>query len=42
MCIRDRYYDLPETNPEKDHLSNLFDVTQVFDRERPVPVAPMN
>ena len=36
------YYDLPETNPEKDHLSDLFDVTQVFDRERPVPVAPMN
>lgn len=36
------YYDLPETNPDKDHLSDLFDVTQVFDRERPVPVAPMN
>ena len=36
------YYDLPETNPQKDHLSDLFDVTQVFDRERPVPVAPMS
>ncbi len=36
------YYDLPETNPDKVHLSDLFDVTQVFDRERPVPVAPMN
>ena len=36
------YYDLPETNPTKDHLSDLFDVSEVFDRERPVPVAPMN
>lgn len=36
------YYDLPETDPKKDHLSDLFDVTQVFDRERPVPVAPMS
>ena len=35
------YYDLPETNPSKDHLSDLFDVTTVFDRERPVPVPPM-
>ena len=35
------YYDLPETNPKKDHLSDLFDVSEVFDRERPVPVPPM-
>ncbi len=35
------YYDLPETNPTKDHLSDLFDVTTVFDRERPTPVPPM-
>lgn len=35
------YYDLPETNPAKDHLSDLFDVTTVFDRERPTPVPPM-
>ena len=35
------YYDLPETNPQKDHLSDLFDVTEVFDRERPTPVPPM-
>lgn len=36
------YYDLPETNPTKDHLSDLFDVTEVFDRSRPTPVPPMN
>lgn len=36
------YYDLPETNPTKDHLSDLFDVTEVFDRRRPTPVAPMS
>lgn len=35
------YYDLPETNPTKDHLSDLFDVTKIFDRERPTPVPPM-
>ena len=35
------YYDLPETNPSKTHLDDLFDVTTVFDRERPVPVPPM-
>lgn len=35
------YYDLPETNPEKTYLSDLFDVTEVFDRARPTPVAPM-
>ncbi len=34
------YYDLPEANPTKDHLSDLFDVTEVFDRDRPVPVPP--
>lgn len=36
------YYDLPEANPTKDHLSDLFDVTEVFDRRRPTPVAPMS
>lgn len=35
------YYDLPETNPTKDHLSDLFDVSEVFDRERPTPVPEM-
>lgn len=35
------YYDLPENNPSKPHLSDLFDVTEVFDRSRPTPVAPM-
>lgn len=35
------YYDLPETEPEADHLSDLFDVNQVFDRSRPVPVPMM-
>lgn len=35
------YYDLPENNPEKDHLSDLFDVSEVFDRTRPTPVPPM-
>ncbi len=35
------YYDLPETNPTKDHLSDLFDVSTVFDRERPTPVPKM-
>lgn len=35
------YYDLPETAPTKDHLSDLFDVTQVFDPDRPTPVPPM-
>jgi len=35
------YYDLPETSPAKDHLSDLFDVSTVFDRERPTPVPPM-
>ena len=35
------YYDLPETNPETDHLSDLFDVNQAFDRKRPVPVPKM-
>ena len=36
------YYDLPETNPVKTHLSDLFDVTQVFDQSRPTPVPPMS
>lgn len=35
------YYDLPETNPTKDHLSDLFDVSKVFDRRRPTPVPKM-
>ena len=35
------YYDQPEAATSKDHLSDLFDVTTVFDRERPVPVPPM-
>lgn len=36
------YYDLPETNPSKTHLSDLFDVSEVFDRSRPTPVPPMS
>lgn len=36
------YYDLPENNPSKDHLSDLFDPTDVFDRRRPTPVPPMS
>ena len=32
------YYDLPETEPEKTYLDDLFDVTTVFDPERPTPV----
>lgn len=35
------YYDLPETNPAKTYLDDLFDVTTVFDRDRPTPVPPM-
>ena len=35
------YYDLPETNPSKTYLDDLFDVSTVFDRERPTPVPPM-
>lgn len=35
------YYDLPETNPEKTYLNDLFDVTTVFDLDRPTPVPPM-
>lgn len=35
------YYDLPETNPEKTYLDDLFDVTSVFDQDRPTPVPPM-
>lgn len=36
------YYDLPESEPTKDHLSDLFDVTEVFDRRRPTPVPKMS
>lgn len=35
------YYDLPETNPSNPKLDDLFDVTEVFDRDRPTPVPPM-
>jgi ABC-type multidrug transport system fused ATPase/permease subunit len=35
------YYDLPENNPSKQHLDDLFPVEEVFDRTRPVPVPPM-
>lgn len=35
------YYDLPETNPTKTYLGDLFDVNEVFDKSRPTPVAPM-
>ena len=35
------YYDLPETNPAKTYLDDLFDVMTVFDPDRPTPVPPM-
>lgn len=35
------YYDLPETNPKKTYLDDLFDVTTVFDPDRPTPVPMM-
>lgn len=35
------YYDLPETNPTKTYLDDLFDVTTVFDPDRPTPVPKM-
>lgn len=35
------YYDLPEANPTNPKLSDLIDVTKVFDPARPKPVAPM-
>ncbi len=35
------YYDLPENHPSKQHLDDLFNVEEVFDRTRPVPVKPM-
>lgn len=35
------YYDLPETNPEKTYLDDLFDVKTVFDPDRPTPVPKM-
>ena len=35
------YYDLPETNPTKTYLNDLFDVTTVFDPDRPTPVPMM-
>ena len=34
------YYDL--IDPEIDHLSDLFDVEEVFDPARPTPVPPMS
>jgi hypothetical protein len=35
------YYDLPESGVGGDHLSDLFDVNEVFDRSRPTPVPKM-
>ena len=35
------YYDLPESGVGGDHLSDLFDVNEVFDRRRPTPVPKM-
>lgn len=35
------YYDLPESGVGADHLSDLFDVEDVFDRSRPLPVPAM-
>lgn len=35
------YYDLPESNPTKTHLDDLFQVEEIFDRSRPTPVPPM-
>lgn len=35
------YYDMPQTNPKKTYLEDLFDVTDVFDPSRPTPVTPM-
>ncbi len=35
------YYDLPQTNPQKTYLDDLFDVTTVFDPDRPTPVPMM-
>ena len=35
------YYDLPESRVGGDHLSDLFDVNEVFDRSRPTPVPKM-
>lgn len=35
------YYDLPETNPRKTYLDDLFDVETVFDPDRPKPVPMM-
>jgi len=36
------YYDLPESGVGGDHLSDLFDVNEVFDRSRPTPVPKMS
>jgi hypothetical protein len=36
------YYDLPESGVGNDHLSDLFDVNEVFDRSRPTPVPKMS
>lgn len=35
------YYDMIETDPSKLKLNDLFDVNEVFDKERPTPVPPM-
>ncbi len=36
------YYDLPESGVANDHLSDLFNVSEVFDRSRPTPVPKMS
>lgn len=35
------YYDMIETDPAKLKLDDLFDVKEVFDKDRPTPVSPM-
>lgn len=35
------YYDMIETDPSKLKLNDLFDVKEVFDKDRPTPVPPM-
>lgn len=36
------YYDLPESGTGNEHLKDLFDVNEVFDRDRPTPVPKMS
>lgn len=35
------YYDLIETDPSRLKLNDLFDVDEIFDKDRPTPVNPM-